>query len=91
MGQGVAKRDNANYYISKCLFRGVFISFRVFEYEDVKSSVFLAFLMFDFKIEFFYQFLPIAVREVSPAHEIIAPFDVFVVVELDDVGESLVH
>lgn len=40
--------------------------------------------MLDLEIELFDQFLPISVGEVSASHEIVAPFYVLVVVELDD-------
>lgn len=40
--------------------------------------------MLDLEIELFDQFLPISVGEVPASHEIVTPFYVLVVVELDD-------
>ena len=76
---------------SEWLLWAIFLGFGVFEDEDVEAAVLLAFLVFDLEVELFDQFFPVAVGEVAAAHQVVAPFDVLVVVELHDIGEPLVH
>ena len=63
----------------------------ILEDEYVESAVLLSFLMLDFEVEFLDEFFPVAIGEVAATHEVVAPLGVLVVVELDDVGQSLVH
>lgn len=89
--------DSANFIILRTVLTSISecllcrICFCVFEDEDVEAAILLAFLVFDLEVELFHQFFPVAVGEVAAAHQVVAPFDVLVVVELDDIGESLVH
>jgi hypothetical protein len=80
---------NASKRLLGSIIAGLFLG--VPEYKDIESSVLLPFLVLYLEVELFDQFFPIAVGEVSSAHEVVPPLDVLVVVELHDVGKSLVH